>query len=80
MKSHYWAVPQGVQGFQSSRAYGILNAAGTHALALNGSPIVYDRKSIAAQVAPHADGLSQQTAHYWIPVFNSKAAAFASKG
>ena len=77
--STFWSTPQGVAGYAGSRNFGILNAAGTHALAQNGNPIVYSTKKVAALVAPHAIAMAQPGGHHhWVPVFGSRAAAAAS--
>ena len=82
-KSVFWATSKGVAQFSNgNKSFGILNAAGTHALTQQGTPIVYPTKKVAAQVAPHAVAMAQSSGrhypHNWVPVFSTKAAAAAS--
>jgi len=74
LKSTYWATSQGVAGYAGSSNFGILSATGTHALAMNGKPIVYKTKKVAALVAPHANALVNGGNHSWLPVWSSRSA------
>ena len=72
----YFVDPTGrVAKFMASRAYGVLNAAKTHAIGRRGIPCTWDTKRVAAECAPYADGF---TNHQWVPVFATAEAARAS--
>ena len=79
-KSIHWTTPQGIAGFVNKKCFGILNAAGTHALwnNANGQPVTYNTLKTANLVAPHANGLATNGHHKWVKVFPSRVAAVNS--
>ena len=65
----FWNVPMGVSTFESSKAYGVINCEGTHALGKSGVPSSWGTKKTAAIIAEHADEMAGDGVHEWVPVF-----------
>lgn len=68
----FWRVSSGVQTFQASVAYGVLNQDGTHALGRKGEVSSWGTKKTASTIAEYADDLVAGGANEWIRVFDAK--------
>ena len=74
LKSSYWSTVHGVAGFQTQRAYGIVNHAGTHALfnAQTKNPCTWGTMRTVKEIAPHAEALANNGHHYWGRIYSSR--------
>ena len=75
LKAHFWATKRGGAQFETQRAFGVLNAEGTHALWSNKSqqPMTWGTMQTAKEVAPHAEAMASGDRCSWVRVFTNKS-------
>ena len=71
ISNKHWPVSGGVSTFESSRAWGVLNADGTHALGKSGDPSSWHTKRAASTIAKYADEMADGDVYEWVPVYDS---------
>jgi hypothetical protein len=75
LKSIFWATKKGVAYFESQRVYGILNAAGTHALWSNKNqqPMTWGTMQTTKEIAQYAEAMAEGEKSSWVQVYLSKS-------
>ena len=74
LSSSFFHMSATVAGGFKAGSFGVVNAAGTHAIGRNGVPSVWGTKRVAREIAPH---IADCEGYAWVRIYPSREAAQA---
>ena len=74
LSSSFFHMSATVAGGFKAGSFGVVNAAGTHAIGRNGVPSVWGTKRVAREIAPH---IADCDGYEWVRIYPSREAAQA---